>query len=572
MFRHFLSERRAVVRAMVWGAMGWTLASGAQAAPRVQVRGSSRVELRAVGPSQQVRVSGSMHDEVGAPIADASIMLSAVVGADTPLDWQHVRSCNGRAMPTGAPHAEHPVQTDDYGAFCIEGELAGRAATIRAVFGGDALHEGTHATARWDADLQSAALAFAPRPERIDLDAPRVVVFGQLTAPAGVSVAQREVTLSDDHARVLGSGRTDDAGMLHIDVASSTFDGPGIGGLKLRFDGGGDLTPAEDSVSVVRVGRVQLRVDTPELRGDPAAGIGLLVRATTTRGAVDGGTVEVTWGSASVGAARVVDGQAHVVAMFAPSRDTRRTELLVRYSPEAPYYESGPSVPIMLTVAYPRMWWRVLPVLGGLAVAAWLLRGWRRPLRRAEPPTALARRAGEASLAVVGSAKDRGTWSGKVVDAHDGEPIAGAVVRVIAPSFGEVDVVAQARASAQGRFEFRIDSGERDLRLRVEDALHTQIERALPPASDMVIAMVSRRRALLERLVSWARRAGRPWDRPPEPTPGHVASVAAGQRQPREDIGRWARRVEQRAYGPEAVDAAAEREVMDIEPGGPPVR
>lgn len=560
------------VAAWVWGTVGVCVPLTAQAAPRVQVRGSSRVELRAVGSSTSVRVTGVLRDEIGTPIPQGTVVVSATVGPDVPLMWKRVQACDAEAPGAAAEHAEHPVQTDANGAFCVEGQLERRNATIRATYSGDALHEGTRAEVKWDAGLQPATLLFAPRPERIDLDAPRVLVFGRLGVPSGVTAAARQITLEDERGAVVGSALTENDGAVHFDIPTSALAGPGIGQLKLRFAGSEELTAAEEIVSVSRTSRVRLSPDAPEVRGDPSRGIGVAVHAVTSRGSVDGGSVEVLWGNAAVGAARVSGGTARVVATFVPARDVRKTELLLRYVPDAPYFEPGPSSSVSLTVAHSQMWWRLLPVVVAAIVAGWLVRGWRRPRRRASPPDASRERTGEPSVAVVGAARGRSTWSGRVVDAHEGQPIPSARVRVIAPSFADLDVIAEVVTSADGRFEFRVQSSERDLRLRVESAWHTRIERPLPPASDMVVAMVSRRRALIERLVGWARRAGRPWDRTPEPTPGHVARVAYAQRHPREDIGKWARRLEQRAYGPEPVDAAAEQEVVDIEPGGPPVR
>jgi len=564
--------RMGMVASLVWGAVGTGTTVASAAAPRVQVRGSSRIELHAVGPSRAVRVSGVLRDELGTPVPNAAIVLSAASTTDNALVWMEVRPCQGAGPSTPESHAEYPAQTDDQGAFCMEGGLGVRQANVRAVFGGDALHEGTRAQVSWDAGLQAAVVAFAPRPERIDLDAPRILVFGRLIVPAGVSAARREVMLDDGAGNVLGTTKTEQDGTLHFDLASASVDGPGVGHLRLRFGGSEELTAAEETVTVVRTSRVHLHVDGSALRGDPMQGVEIVVRATTGRGVVDGGTVEASWGNAAVGVARVVGGKARVVATFTPTRDMARTELTLRYAPEAPFYEAGPSVPVPLTIARPRMWWRVFPVVAAALVLAWLLRGWRRPRRRADVAVDPPRRVGEPSLAVVGAARARSTWTGRVVDAHDGDGIAGARVRVIAPSFGDLDVLAEVTTSADGTFSFAVQSVERQLKLRVDAPLHVEIERPLPPASELLVAMVNRKRALLDRLVDWARRAGRPWDRAPEPTPGHVARVAMGQRHPRHDIGTWARRLEQRAYGPEQVDAAVEQDVVALEPQGPPVR
>ena len=83
----------------------------------------------------------------------------------------------------------------------------------------------------------------------------------------------------------------------------------------------------------------------------------------------------------------------------------------------------------------------------------------------------------------------------------------------------------------------------------VDSADHSTHEQPLPPPSVLGVALVTRRRALLERLVRWARQKGAPFDGAPEPTPGHVRRVAS--RASAVEVEAWASRVEQAAYGPE---------------------
>jgi len=78
------------------------------------------------------------------------------------------------------------------------------------------------------------------------------------------------------------------------------------------------------------------------------------------------------------------------------------------------------------------------------------------------------------------------------------------------------------------------------------------------------VALINRRRTLLERLVRWARQKGAPFDGAPEPTPGHVRRVAS--RAAAKEIEAWASRVEQAAYGPDPIDEAKEREARAAEP------
>lgn len=550
------------------GALTTTLA---QAAPRVQVRGSSQVELHATGPAHEVVLRGVLRDEVGAPIRGAAVVLQRLADSGQPQPWQSIEACSGHDGVPG-PHQDHPVVTDDAGQFCARAMLAGTSATVRALFGGDALHEGTQADVRWDAARLPVTLRFSPRPDRINLDAASVNFFALLHGPDDDALGGRVVHLVDDRGKALQQRTTDGAGQVHFDVPTLQLGEPGIGSIGLRFDGTPDLMSAQATAAVTRVMGVRLVATQPVWRGDPRQGLALGFTATTARGPAQGGLVEVRGARGVVGSAAVRDGHAEVFVRFEPHDSERKAELSALYVADAPYYEAHAPVPVVVEVTNRSVWLRLVPLALGSVVALWLLRGWRRPKRRALAPLQQASVAGVAVVEVLGPSADASTWEGRIIDAHDGSPIEHASVRVVAPGFVELDVLASVRTGDDGCFKLKVKSSQRELRLQVEAPLHQTIDQALPAASQMVVALVSRRRALLERLVQWASRAGRPWHELPEPTPGHVARVAGRQRIPSESVRQWAEQVQRRAYGPEPVDAAAERQTQALEPSGQPLR
>jgi len=111
--------------------------------------------------------------------------------------------------------------------------------------------------------------------------------------------------------------------------------------------------------------------------------------------------------------------------------------------------------------------------------------------------------------------------------------------------------------------------------MSAEGPLHARLVQPLPAAGELSIALVLRRRALLGRLVQWAKRAGTPFDVRPEPTPGHVRKAAGDDFQ----TARWADAVERAVFGQGPVDARAEREIermapkttQNVEPEAPPL-
>jgi hypothetical protein len=124
-------------------------------------------------------------------------------------------------------------------------------------------------------------------------------------------------------------------------------------------------------------------------------------------------------------------------------------------------------------------------------------------------------------------------------------------------------VLAETRTDAEGTFALEVEAS-RDARLIVEGDLHATYEQPLPSPSVLRVALVTRRRALLDRLVRWAKSRGMPYDSSKEPTPGHVRRVAVRTGTPQVEA--WATKLEHTAFGPDDVTRAAEEEVAAAEP------
>jgi hypothetical protein len=265
-------------------------------------------------------------------------------------------------------------------------------------------------------------------------------------------------------------------------------------------------------------------------------------------------------------------GQASVVVSF-PADRAGSVPLSLRYVPSSPWWRAGAPLELAVPVSGPGVIRQVVLGLLVAACAAWVVAGWRRAPKRLAPLGAdrtTVPPSGRAGVQVLGATSGQSDWRGTVADAHEGTPIAGAALRIVVPSFQGSGVVAEATSDARGAFVLELPaehaSRRSDARLVVESSLHSTFEQGLPSPSVLAVALVTRRRALLERLVRWARRAGAPYDGPPEPTPGHVRRVA--NRGDAADVEAWARRVESAAFGDEAVDATHEDEVRAAEPRG----
>ena len=280
------------------------------------------------------------------------------------------------------------------------------------------------------------------------------------------------------------------------------------------------------------------------------------------------GTVEALLGTTIVGAATVENGQAHLVVTFVPPAGSQ-VPLRLRYAPDAPWYLAGEETPVTLALQSGSLW-RTMPlVVAGLVVVATFVLGRSARTRSAPrlPTKAVRRSDADARVEVIHPSKSaRSGWAGRVTDAHDGTPVAGARIALERAGFSQVEVIASTSANEAGRFELRVDGVLPGDFLVVEGPFHSALRKAHPGPGELEISLVLRRRALLERLVTWARLVGKPFDQRPEATPGHVRRVAADD--PRNDPGtaEWADAVERAAFGHGPVDGRLEAEVDGLLP------
>jgi hypothetical protein len=164
-------------------------------------------------------------------------------------------------------------------------------------------------------------------------------------------------------------------------------------------------------------------------------------------------------------------------------------------------------------------------------------------------------------------------WRGHVIDAHDGAPVEGARVTLVVPVFDGEGVAATFTTVADGAFSIaHVPAAKQEgARLVASARHHTTLAQPVPPDGILAVCLVSRRRALLDRLVGWARRAGRPWARRRggEPTPLDVAEAARHFNQA--DVSAWASAIEEAAFGAVPPDERKEGEIVAREPTVLPV-
>jgi hypothetical protein len=139
-------------------------------------------------------------------------------------------------------------------------------------------------------------------------------------------------------------------------------------------------------------------------------------------------------------------------------------------------------------------------------------------------------------------------------------------LQIVVPAFDGEGLAASTATGSDGSFRLAEPAGSRTegARLWVTAPHHSALMRHLPPPGHLVVSLVTRRRALVERLVTWARSRGVPWAGALEPTPGAVAGLA--RERDRRAVERWAHAIQDAAFGPAPPDEPRERALLDAEP------
>ncbi|MFO0548178.1 MAG: carboxypeptidase regulatory-like domain-containing protein [Polyangiaceae bacterium] len=545
----------------------------------LRVRGASEIDLLVTERSGDVMIRGDITDEVGASLGRVSVKIEAFRPDGTSV-----------ALPTtaGQCRADDPtarsasggtfvLMTDERGAFCALAKGSYKGFKFRASFAGSKLFDAAEATAEAIPEGEQRAqtsLKFEPAPGVVDLekDTQAFIVSLRISRQDAtrllVSSTKREglpITLSDERGGQLATATTGGDGRARFEIKSSALDGPGLGELKAEFAGDKQLAPSRTSAAVTRTAVVKVDV-AATAAGDPEAGITLEVDVTTKRGAVDGGIVEALRDTEAVGASPVDHGHAKLVATFA-ANEGGTVPLTLRYVPGPPYFQVGAPASVEIQVKGPSPIRQIILAAVGLALGLWIVTKWRRAPKvdrhdsTAPPPS------GRPEILIVDRPSGLRGWRGVVADAHDGTPIAHAELRIVlAVDAGAA--LATTTTDAEGRFTLEAQDIPREARLVVEGDLHAPHDQPLPSPSVLRVNLITRRRALLDRLVRWARLRGAPYDSAKEPTPGHIRRVAARTGAP--PVETWASQVEQAAFGPSPVTRAREGEISQHEPAALP--
>jgi len=543
------------------------MSSDASAA-RLRVLGTPRIDGHVGKSHGHVLVEGRVVDDAGTrvPSATLTITVNAKSAGATPIDASAMTSCGD-----GQPASLH---TDESGRFCVWVAAPTGLYTVRVeVAPSEWLGR---AAADYDVDLlkRSVELRFDPEPRFVTLDADAAPLDAVATYDDGDGAALAlPLELSTEAGNVIARASTGDGGRATFVVDPHKLGPPGRGVLRVRYAGGEDTMASEHLAPIERDAHVTLELAHEVAAGSPEDSVPIEVTTHVRGVGVPTGTVEARMDGVLVGATALESGHATIQATFVPKTPNKalRAVLQVRYVPDAPWFQPPTDLIVSVPLRGPSPW-RQVP----LAVAAWLLIG--RTARRTRldrtivmqrPPT----HEGTAGISIVHSSRSRiGKFGGRVVDAHDGSPVPHARLAVQVASFPAAEpgsgdsVVVSTFADEEGAFEFELAAAAPDADLVVEAPLHVELRQKLPGAGVLEVALVSRRRKLLERLVQWAKKRGPPFDARPEPTPGHVRRAAEAADP---TAAEWAGAIERAAFDKGDVDARVETDVMALDPDKP---
>ena len=529
-------------------------AAAADSAPptlKISGKASFTTEARASGDGFEVRAT--LSDEVGRPLSGSEVRIRAI-------------SANGSSTlhrcgdPRGEAGAELLLNTDKAGRVCItvtgmpEGNVELGFQDARGY-----LERTSRVVHLPDSVATSFEVGFDPPLTTLSLDRP-VQELGLVARARGAAIppAATELQLSmvaDGDERELGRAALDGLGEVHrLSLVSGSFGQPGPARLigRLRARSGEEL--AQASTAITRTATVALQVGAG---GDETTepGATLMVHAASALGPTPSGVVEARSRGLSVAAARVINGVATLNLPAAPAALLGGT-LTIEYVGEGAGWLSGPPIELRVLAPGPSYGRYALWIAAALLAALAVVRSWRRP-PRSRPLEATIPPRSRASVEVLEPFGAGGGYAGHVRDAHDGAGISPAVVSFIAPG-SHGSVLLQVRTASGGSFRVENSGFPAGTLVEVTAPLHATLTAPLPVPGVIELSLISRRRALMERLVRWAERRGKPWTRlTGEPTPAQIAAVASNEAEP--DVERWARGLERLAFGPTPPDAASEQ-------------
>jgi hypothetical protein len=567
------SERRKAPLAWLWLGAGCALLSHslwvapASAETPLRITGSLTLDASASLQQGSSELRARLLDDAGHPVSGAEVRITPL--APAAQNWT-ARECRTRAASLSAnAEGAYVAHSDGSGGLCVHFDGISERAEFELSFS-DPSGLYAPATRRVIADsaTRSVEMAFAPAPSVLALESETQILSlvtrpipplgaGEVAPPLAISLS---VKRDGGAPRKLAEASVEIGSSSEFRLPSRALGGPGPLEISAEFAGSGSTRAARATAHATCTALAELSLAEPLAASHPEAGVHLRVRVDSIAGAVPSGSVEARSGNVSLGSARVAAGIAELNFQLDESLAKARPVEL-RYVADSPWWLPAQALTVEIPILPPSPWRRIAWIAAVLALGGWLLANWQRPGRLERSSTNAARPAIRAPIDVIEVGDAASGWRGRVLDAHDGAPIIGAVVLVRLPAFDGQGVLSTAYCGEDGVFAIEgLAKAGPGAALEVRAPWHTPLAAPMPPPGQLVLSLVSRRRTLLGRFVAWSR-GDTEWGQRHEPTPGEVARRAA-----RPEVATWARAVDEAAFGPDPLSEVKEQAVVGREP------
>jgi hypothetical protein len=589
----FLRLRAKERRATGLGVAAFACALSASGdVPRIQVRGVARIDVHAARSSGKTVLSGLVTDDRAVPVAEGFVSLTVAPRADseatTPeadggwtgsaMSARSVEPCamaGDRAVFGSSGELVLPI--DAQSRFCVRLSLPLGNYVAHLEVRRSAFLDGTRVNLPLDPARKAVTLGFDPEPTILDLDGDAISIGviatteddGEVSAAPGLLLE-----VSNEGDVTLERAMTNASGIAQFHIANAALGRPGRGELRVSFSGNTDSGVSSHTAFVERRTRVHVegasvtdRETATMLVQDLMTVDVMATAACAAHGcsASPTGSVELYLGETLLGAAPIASRRARVAAALPSGLDRRsQARLRLHYVADASWFVPGGDVFLPRQDPSTSAWGEILVALAGLLVAGWVVAA-RLPRKdlalfadAAKGPQVPPR----AGLRVLRECPTSRAILGRVVDAHGGEPVALANVRLERTGFDGTEVVSRVTCDPDGRFELPGLGGRPGDEVVVDSRQYCTLRSPIAAHGEIEIALVHRRRRLLDDLVVWARRRGGRFDARPEPTPAHVRRAADAEPL----VADWADALERAVYGSAVVDEQLESEVTRLAP------
>ncbi|HET7541622.1 MAG TPA: hypothetical protein VFK05_17230 [Polyangiaceae bacterium] len=539
----------------------------ASADTQLRIIGSTSIEASASQLGNGTELEARLLDDAGHAVPGRVLQIKPL-NAGARLVARECQSRNS-SLPAAAGGV-YLARSNGAGSVCVHFEGTPERAEFELSFtDSDALYAATTRTVVADSATRSVQMAFAPAPSALPLERESqslTIATRPFPALAPGEAAERlsiSLTLTRDGeaAQTLGETSVELGNNAEFRVSSLLLGRPGPLALSAEFAGSNGIRKAQTRAFATTTALVGLSLAEPLQPVHPESGVRLRVRADSVAGPVRGGVVEARIAGSNLASARVSEGLAELYLQL-DENAAKSHPLELRYASDSPWWLAGPPLSVAIPISPPSPWRRIAWIAAVVILGSWLLLGWQRP-RRLERTAGVAaeRRSARAPVDVMEVGDPQSGWRGRVLDAHDGTPIAAALVLVRLPAFDGSGVLCSAHSDDQGAFvlEGAAPPGP-GAALEVRAAFHTPLAAPMPPPGTLVLSLTSRRRSLLARFVDWAVHDGG-WERHGEATPGEIA-----RRSDRREVASWASALDEAAFGPEPLSETKEQAVMVREP------